>query len=329
MRRREFIMLLTGATAAWSVAARGEQSGLVRRIGVFTADDESDPEIQMRIIAFRHRLAELGWVEGRNVRFDFRWTAIDADRIRSDVNELIGLKPHAILSMGTPLTVALQQQTRTVPIVFTLVADPVASGLVASLAHPGANITGFTNYEYAIGGKWLEALKESAPHITRVLAIQNPTNAGAAGLLREIELGAHSFGVRVSTTSTLDAAEMERDIEMFAQDTNGGLIVLPDSTTSNLRGLLVALAAHHRLPTIYPFRYFAMDGGMMSYGIDTADPFRLAASYVDLILKGASPADLPIQAPTKFELVINIKTAKALGLTVPPSLLARADQVIE
>jgi putative ABC transport system substrate-binding protein len=227
------------------------------------------------------------------------------------------------------LTVAAQQQTRIIPIVFTLVADPVASGLVASLARPGANITGFTNYEYAIGGKWLETLKESAPRITRVLAIENPANAGAPGLLREIGAGAHSFGVQVTTASTLDAAEMERAIEVFARESNGALLVLPDATTSNLRASIVELTARHRLPAIYPFRYFAVSGGLISYGIDTADQFRRAASYVDLILKGAKPADLPVQAPTKFELVINLKTAKALGLTIPESILLRADEIIE
>jgi putative ABC transport system substrate-binding protein len=283
----------------------------------------------MRIGAFRHRLRELGWAEGGNIGLAYHWAAIDADRIRSSVTELIDLKPDAILSMGTPVTVALQQQTRTIPIVCTLVADPVASGLAASLAHPGANITGFTNYEYTIGGKWVEALKESAPGITRILAIQNPANAGAPGLLREIEAAARSLAVQVTTTSTLDAAGMAGAIEAFAREANSGLIVLPDPTTSNLRGSIVALAARHRLPAIYPFRYFAVDGGMMSYGIDTADPFRRAASYVDLILKGAKAADLPIQAPTKFELVVNLKTAKALGLTVPDKLLALADEVIE
>jgi putative ABC transport system substrate-binding protein len=328
MKRREFISLLGGA-AIWPLAARAQQAGQMRRIGVITGNHEADPEVQTRIGAFRHGLAELGWAEGRNFGLAYRWAAVDADRIRSSVAELIDLKPDAILSMGTPVTVALEQQTRTIPIVFTLVADPVASGLAASLAHPGANLTGFTNYEYAIGGKWVETLKASAPRVTRILAIQNPANAGAPGLFREIESGARSLGARVTATSTLDVATMERAIETFAREPNGGLIVLPDPTTSNLRGSIVALAARHRLPAIYPFRYFAADGGLMSYGIDTADPFRRAASYVDLILKGAKPADLPIQAPTKYELVLNLKTAKALGLDVPDKLLALADEVIE
>jgi putative tryptophan/tyrosine transport system substrate-binding protein len=329
MRRREFIALLGGAAAGWPLAARAQQRERMRRIGVVAGDMETDPEEQMRIGAFRQRLAQLGWVGGGSVSFDYRWAATDDDRIRSHVAELVDLKPDVILTQGTPLTLAAQQQTRTIPIVFTLVADPVASGLVASLAHPGANITGFTNYEYAIGGKWLEALKEGATRITRVLAIQNPENAGAPGLLREIEVGAHSFGVQVATASTLDASEMERAIEAFAHEPNGGLIVLPDATTSNLRASLVALTARHRLPAIYPFRYFAASGGLMSYGIDTADPFRRAADYVDRILKGEKPADLPVQAPTKYELAINLKAAKALGLNLPATLLARADEVIE
>jgi putative tryptophan/tyrosine transport system substrate-binding protein len=328
VKRRQFISIVGGAAAAWPLAARAQQPRR-RRIGVMTGDHEADPEVQARMAAFRQQLGELGWVEGRNVRFDYRWAVGDGDRMRSGAAELIRLAPDAILSMGTPVTVALQQHTRSIPIVFTLVADPVASGLVASLARPGANITGFTNYEYVIGGKWLETLKESAPRITRVLAIQNPANAGAPGLLREIETGAHSFGVRITTASTLDVAEMERSIELFARESNGGLLVLPDATTSNLRALIVELAARYQVPAIYPFRYFAESGGLISYGIDTVDPFRLAASYFDRILKGERPADLPVQAPVKYELVVNLKTANALGLDVPASVLARADEVIE
>jgi putative tryptophan/tyrosine transport system substrate-binding protein len=329
LRRRRAFITLRGAAAAWPLAARAQQGERMLRIAVVAGNMEADPEEQARLSAFRRQLAGLGWLEGHSIRFDYRWAATDEDRIRSTVAELVSLKPDAILTQGTPLTVAAQQQTRTIPIVFTLVADPVGSGLVASLAHPGANITGFTNFAYAIGGKWLEVLKEGAPRVTRALAIQNPANAGAPGLMHEIESGAHSFGVQVTTTSTLDAAEMERTIEAFAHGPNGGLIVLPDSTTSNLRASIVALAARHRLPAIYPFRYFAVSGGLISYGIDTADPFRRAASYVDRILRGEKPADLPVQAPNRFELVINLKTAKALGIEIPPTLLARADEVIE
>jgi putative tryptophan/tyrosine transport system substrate-binding protein len=327
MRRRDFITLVGGAAATWPLAARAEQADRVRRIGMVLGNIETDPEMQARITAFQRRLAELGWVEGYSVRFDSRWAATDAHRIRSHI--AVDLKPDVILTAGTPVTVAAQRRTTIIPIVFTFVADPVASGLVTSLAHPGANITGFTNYEYAIGGKWLEVLKESAPRITRVVTIQNPANATTPGLLREIEAAAHSFGVGITTASALDAAEMERAIEAYTREPNGGLMVLPDPTTANLRASIVSLAARHRLPAVYPFRYFAANGGLMSYGIDTVDQFRRAASYVDLILKGAKPADLPVQAPTKYELVINLKTAKALGLDVAPSLLARADEVIE
>jgi putative tryptophan/tyrosine transport system substrate-binding protein len=327
--RRQLITLLGGAAAAWPLAAHAQSAERMRRIGMAGGNIETDPEMQARIAAFQRRLAELGWVEGHSVRFDSRWAANDVDRIRSYIAELVDLKPDVILTTGTPVTKAAQQRTRIIPIVFTFVADPVASGLVASLAHPGANITGFTNYEYAIGGKWLEALKESAPRITRILAIQNPANASAPGLLREIEAAAHSFGMGVMTASTLDVAEMQRAIEAFARESHGGIMVLPDPTTANLRAAIVSLAARHLLPSIYPFRYFAASGGLMSYGIDTLDQFRGAASYIDLILKGAKPADLPVQAPTKYELVINLKSARALGLTVPPALLARADEVIE
>ena len=329
MQRREFITLFGGTAATWPLAARAQQPKHVRRVGVITGDYETDPEVQVRIGAFQKRLADLGWIERRTIRFDFRWGANDIDRIQTTAADLVNLRPDAILSMGTPVTVELQRQTRTVPIVFTLVADPVASGLVESLAHPGANITGFTNYEYAIAGKWLKLLKESAPRIERFLVIQNPANVSAPGLLREIESGVRSFGAQVTTASALDAAELERAIEAFARQPNGGLIVLPDSATSNLRASIVALAAAHQLPAIYPFRYFALSGGLMSYGIDTVDPFQRAASYIDLILKGSAPGDLPVQAPNKFELVINMKTTKALRLTVPPNTLAIADEVID
>jgi putative tryptophan/tyrosine transport system substrate-binding protein len=328
IRRREFITLLGGA-AAWPLVARAQQSERMRRIGVILGNIETDPEAQVRIGAFRQRLAELGWIEGRNVSFDYRFGATDPDRIRSLVRELVDLGPDVILGAGTPIAVALKKQTRTIPIVFALVGDPVASGLVASLARPGENMTGLTNYEYAMGGKWVETLKESAPPVTRVLAIQNPANATAPGLMRAIEAAARSLGLQITTASTLDVTVMEQAIGAFAREPNGGLIVLPDATTTNLRESLVALAARYRLPAIYPFRYFAESGGLISYGIDTADEFRLAAGYVSRILKGEKPADLPVQAPTKFELVINLKTAQALGLDLPPFLQQRADEVIE
>ena len=328
MKRRQFITLLGGA-AAWPLAARAQQSDRTRRIGVIVGNIENDLAERERITAFRQRLTELGWIEGRNLWLDYRFGATDPDRILSLVQQLVDLRPDLILGAGTPVTIALQKQTRAIPIVFTLVADPVASGLVASLAHPGQNITGLTNYEYAIGGKWVEVLKESAPPVTQALAIQNPANAGAQGLMREIGVAARSFGLHITTTSSLDVLAMERAVEAFAREPNGGLIVLPDATTTNLRESIVTLAFRHRLPAIYPFRYFAVSGGLISYGIDSAEQFRQAAGYVDRILKGEKPADLPVQAPTKYELVINLKSAKALGLEVPPTLLARADEVIE
>jgi putative ABC transport system substrate-binding protein len=329
VRRRDFIALLGGAAVAWPLAARAQQSERMRRIGVLIGNIETDPEAQIRIGAFRQRLSEMGWTEGRNVSFDYRFGATDPDRIQSLARELVGLGPDVVLGAGTPIAVALKKQTRTIPIVFALVGDPVASGLVVSLARPGENMTGLTNYEYAIGGKWAETLKECAPPITRLLAIQNPTNATAPGIMRSIEAAARSLGLQITTTSPLDVTAMEQAVGAFAREPNGGLIVLPDATTTNLRESLVALASRHRLPAIYPFRYFAESCGLISYGIDTADEFRLAAGYVSRILKGEKPADLPIQAPTKFELVINLKTARALGLDLPPFLQQRADEVIE
>jgi putative ABC transport system substrate-binding protein len=331
MRRRAFIKLLGGATAiaAWPRVAPAQPSERTRRIGVIIGNIETDPETKLRIGAFRQRLTELGWIEGRNASFDYRFGATDPDRIRSAARELVGAGPDVVLGAGTPIIVALQKETRTVPIVFALVGDPVASGLVASLARPGGNMTGLTNYEHAIGGKWVETLKESAPSVARVLAVQNPENASAPGLTRAIEAAGRSLGLQIAKTSTLDARAMERAVEAFAREPNGGLIVLPDATTTNLREALVALASRHRLPAIYPFRYFAESGGLISYGIDTEEEFRVAAGYVSRILKGEKPANLPVQAPTKFELVINLKTAKALGLDLPPFLQQRADEVIE
>jgi putative ABC transport system substrate-binding protein len=330
MRRRTFITLIGGAVAAagWPLASRA-QGDRLRRIGMIAGNAEADPEEQVRIKALQQRLTELGWSEGRNVAFDYRFDASDADRITSAVRELVNLKPDVVLTSGTPLAFALQKETRTIPVVFTLVADPVASGLVASLARPGENMTGFTNYEYTIGGKWVELLRESAPAVKRILAIENPQNAGAPGLLRAIETGARTFGLATASTSVLDASAMQRAVEALARGDGGSLIVFPDAATSNARDLIVRLAQQHRLPAIYPFRYFAVSGGLISYGIDTADQFRRAASYVDLILKGAKPGELPVQAPVKFELVINLQTAKALGLDVPLFLQQRADEVIE
>jgi putative ABC transport system substrate-binding protein len=326
VNRRAFIAAL-GSAAAWPAAAIAQRPDQMRLIGLITGDTESDSESKIRAAAFRHGLEELGWVEGRNAKIEYRWGLIDAGDIRAQVAALVQLGPDVIVSMGTPVTAALQQATRRIPIVFTLVAEPVAAGLVANLAHPDSNITGFMNYEYAIGGKWLEVLAQIAPRTTLVLIILNPENLGAAGLLRSIDSAAQALNIKTRTASALDVAEMNRAIEALGQ--NGALLVLNDAVTSTLRDSIVALAARYRLPAIYPFRYFAASGGLISYGIDAADPFRRAASYVDRILRGERPANLPVQAPTKYELVINLKTAKALGLDVPPQLLARADEVIE
>jgi putative tryptophan/tyrosine transport system substrate-binding protein len=339
MRRRELITLIGGAAAAliaWPRAARAQQPERMRRIGVLMAIAESDPDAKPRTTALQQRLQELGWTIGRTIRIDYRWpTAMtagsraDFDRMLFDVKDLAGTRPDAILATGTPMVAALKQETGTVPIVFVQVADPVGSGLVPGLARPGENITGFTNYEYSIGGKWLQMLKEIAPQVVRVMFIVSRNNAAWPGFWREIEAAAPSFGVEVSTADFDDAAEIEGAIAAFAREPNGGLIVQPDQVTVVHRELISTLAARNRLPAVYPFRTFATIGGLMSYGIDVPDMYRQAAGYIDRILRGEKPADLPVQAPTKFELVINLRTANALGLTVSPTLLARADEVIE
>jgi putative ABC transport system substrate-binding protein len=329
MRRREFITLLGGAAVGWPLAARAQQGERMRRIGVLMSFSKSDPEAQAFLSAFVQALAPLGWTDGRNVRIDTRWAGSEANQLKAHAVELVGLKPDAILVAGTLGLLALRQETRSIPIVFVQVGDPVASGLVASLARPGGNITGFTTFEHAMGGKWLEVLKEIAPRISRVLVILSPENATHPGLLRALETAAPSSGVQVTAARVRDAGDIERAVNAFAPGPDAGLIVLPDAVTFVHRDLIVASAARRRLPAIYAFRHFAKSGGLMSYGYDPVDLYRRAASYVDRILKGATPADLPIQAPTKFELVINLKTAKALGLKVSESFLLRADEVIE
>jgi putative ABC transport system substrate-binding protein len=328
VRRREFIALVGGAVA-WPLAARSQQLDRIRRIGVLMYYAESDPQGQSRITAFKQGLQEKGWIEGGKVRIDYRWAAADADRIRIYAAELVELAPDVILASAPAVLRALQHQTSTVPIVFVSVADPVGAGFVASLAKPGGNITGFTNFEFSLAGKWLELLKQIAPHITRVAVIQNPTNPTAAGYLRVIDAAAPALGLQLTTVAVHDAASIERAIDAYARDSSVGLILLPELSMTSYRELIVARAALHRLPAVYPFEFFAAIGGLMSYGPDGLNPYRQASSYVDRILKGEKPGDLPVQAATKFELVINLKTAKALGLTIPPTLLARADEVIE
>ena len=323
MRRRAFITLLGAAAASsplWPFAARAQQSDRMRRIGVLMSFAASDPESQMRLAAFEKGLRELGWVEGRNLRTEYRFAAGGGDLLRSHAAELVRMAPDLILANSTPVMAALQEQRRTLPIVFVQVTDPVGQGLVPNLARPGGNLTGFTNFEFSIGTKWLETLKEIAPRVTRVALVFNPDTAPFAGLFRQpVEAAAPSFGVTPSLAAGRDAAGIERAIDAFAREPNGGLMVLPDVSTTNHRELIIALAARHRLPAVYPYRYFAASGGLLSYGSDVADVFRRAATYVDRILKGASPGELPVQAPTKYELVINLKTAKALGLEVPPT----------
>ena len=329
MRRREFIAMLGGAAAAWPLAAHAQQSNRLRLVGVLFAMSPSDPEAEARVKAFEAGLRELGWAEGRNVRLEYRWAPRDDNLLRSQAAELISLGPDVILASSTPVVAALPPGTR-VPIVFVQVTDPIGSGFVPNLIRPGGYLTGFTSFEFTIGSKWLEALKHVAPAVQRVALIFNPDTAPFAPLFwKPVQEAAPSFDVEPMQVSVRGAAEIKDAIETFAREANGGLMVLPDVSAANYRDLIIALAARHRLPAVYPYRYFAASGGLLSYGIDLADVYRRAASYVDRILKGAVPGDLPVQAPAKFEFVINLKTANALGLTVPPLWLGRADEVIE
>jgi putative ABC transport system substrate-binding protein len=328
MKRREFISLL-GGTAAWPLAARAQQRERMRRIGALMSLTADDPEAPARIAAFAQGLADLGWTIGRNLQIDYRWGAADADHSRRYAAELLALVPDVILAVASPAVAALQQATRTVPIVFVNIVDPVGAGFVDSLAQPGGNATGFIMYEYGLSAKLLELLKEIAPELKRVAVLRDPTIATGIGQLAVIQAAAPSFGVEVRPVGVRDADEIERAVTAFARSSNGGLIVTGSPLTALHRKLIIALVARHRLPAVYPFRYYPTSGGLISYGPDTTDPFRRAAGYVDRILKGEKPSDLPVQAPTKYELVINLKTAKALGLDVPDSLLARADEVIE
>jgi len=327
MRRREFITLL-GAAATWPFGARA-QTKQTRRIGVLMGLVAGDPEAQSRVAAFENGLRELGWIDGHNLSIKYRWAG-DGSVLHDHAAELLAMAPDLILANSTPVTTALREQSGAVPIVFTQVTDPVGQGLVPNLAHPGGNLTGFTSFEFSIGTKWLEALKQTAPHVTRVAPVFNPQSAPYADLfLRPVEAAAPSFSVALIRAAVRDPADVDRVFDALAREPNGGLIVLPDISMTNYREAIVALAARHRVPAIYPLRVFAASGGLMSYGTDVTEVFRRAAAYVDRILKGTRPGKLPIQAPTKYELVINLKTAKALGLEVPATLLARADEVIE
>ncbi len=328
MRRRDLITQVGGAAAAWPLAARAQQAGRMRRIGALMSFTTDDPESQARLLALAQGLQELGWTVGRNVRIDTRWGAGDAERYRRYAAELVALAPDVILAVGPSALAQLQQATRSVPIVFTAVPDPVGGGFVASLARPGGNATGFMLFEYSTSGKWPELLKEIAPRVTRAAVIRDPTLTSSVAQFAAIQGAAGSLGVELSPIDMRDAGEIERAVTAFARASNGGLLITPGGSSTR-RSLIITLAARHKLPAVYPFRYHVTSGGLISYGPDTVDQYRRAAGYVDRILKGEKPADLPVQAPTKYELVINLKTAKALGLDVPAAVLARADEVIE
>jgi putative tryptophan/tyrosine transport system substrate-binding protein len=329
MKRREFIALLGGAAVAWPLAARAQQGDRMRRIGILMNLAADDPEGRARIEAFVQGLQQLGWTVGRNLQIDTRWAAADADLFRRYATELLEPAPDVILAATISAVAALQQATRAVPIVFVNVADPVGAGVVARLSRPGGNVTGFSLYEYSIAGKWVELLKQIAPGVTRAAVLRDPATSGGIGQFAAIQTAAPSMGVELSPVDVRDGGEIERTVTEFARTSNGGLIVTGSPAQALHRKLIITLAARHRLPGIYPFRYMAADGGLIAYGVDLVDQFRQAVGYVDRILKGEKPADLPVQAPTKFQLVINLKTAKALGLAVPDKLLAIADEVIE
>jgi len=329
MRRREFISLLGGA-AAWPVAARGQQTPVgLRRIGALLSSSADDPLSQTIVGAFSQGLQELGWTLGRNVRIDYRWAAVDADEVRRFAAELVSLAPDVILAFGATASRAVQRASLTLPIVFVNTSDPVGAGVVASLARPGGNATGFLSIEYGMSTKWLELLKQIAPQVTRAAVIRDSPALAGAGQFGAIQGAAPSFGVEVSPIDSSDAGIIERSVSAFARRSNGGLIVSTSRLARRHRDLIIALAERYRLPAVYPHRYYIASGGLIAYGMDFIEQSRQAAGYVDRILRGEKPADLPVQAPTKYELVINLKTAKALGLDVPATLLARADEVIE
>ncbi|MFL6796906.1 MAG: ABC transporter substrate-binding protein [Xanthobacteraceae bacterium] len=335
MQRRQVVRLF-GSAAAWPLTlplsplqvAAAEQAR-VRHVGILMSFPAADPDARERIASFEQGMRELGWSEGRNLRLDRRFTAGDPVELRRHADDLLRLAPDVILANSTPATLALKEQGAQLPVVFTQVTDPIGAGVVASLARPATNFTGFTSFEFSIGTKWLEMLKVVAPNVSRVALVFNPKTAPFAELFwGPVEAAAGAFDARAVRVA-VDGRDMIEAIETFAREPNGGLMVMPDITTMNLRAEIVALAARHLLPSIYPFRYFAVSGGLISYGTDVADVFRRAAGYVDRVLKGARPSELPVQAPTKLELVMNVKAAKALGITMPPLLLARADEVLE
>ena len=328
MRRREFLTLLGGA-ATWPIAAGAQQAERMRRIGVLASFPPNDLEARAWVKALVQGLQELGWTDGQNIRIDDRWAADARSRVPALANELVELKPELIVACGGPAAAAVHGVTHSLPIVFVQVVDPVALGLVASLAHPGGNITGFMHFEQSMVGKWVDVLKEAVPGITRAAVIFDPNNPASNVYLPAIETVSRSIAVQLTPTGVRDGAEIKGAIEAFAREPNGALIVLPNPVTLVHHELTIALAASHRLPAMYPYRIYPDSGGLMSYGVDVKDMYRRAAVYVDRILKGDRPANLPVQAPTKFELIVNLKTAKAMGLTIAESFLLRADEVID
>jgi putative tryptophan/tyrosine transport system substrate-binding protein len=328
MRRRDFITLIGGGATAWSLAARAQTSVQMRRMGALMTTAETDAETQPRFTAFRRELQKLGWTEDRNLRIDYRW-AVDVDHIAMYASELVGLTPDVILVQSNPALAAVQQLTHTTPIVFVNVADPVGSRFIGNLARPGGNITGFTIFESSMGGKWLEILKEIAPDVKRGAVLLHPETLAHRTFLSTVKIAATSLGMTITEAGVHSASEIERAIKTFASEPDGALVVLPHPVTTVNRYVIIDQAAQNRLPAVYAFRYFATAGGLISYGIDSVQIFRRAAAYVDRILRGEKPGELPVQAADKFELAINLKTARALGLTVPPTLLSRADEVIE
>jgi putative tryptophan/tyrosine transport system substrate-binding protein len=328
MKRREFIVALGGA-ATWPISAQAQQSERPRQIGMLIPFNDNEPEVKERLSAFKQRLHALGWIENRNIRFDYRFTGQDAERIRTGTGELIALGPDVIVAWGNPAVAILEKATQTIPIVFVGVSDPVESGFVTNIGRPGGNITGFQNFETAIGGKWLDLLKEIAPGVRRVALVYSPDISAQVAFIHSAEAASASLGVTVTGAAVQSIADMQHVLTAFAKEPNGGLIVAPFPFIMTNQDRIIALASDLHLPAIYPFRYFATNGGLASYGFDTVEAHREAASYVDRILKGEKPGNLPVQAPTKYELVINLKTAKALGLDLPPQLLLRADDVIE
>ena len=328
MKRRDFITLLGGA-AAWPAAARAQQGERNRRVAVFTALAPDDPENQSRIAAFQQEMQRLGWTEGQNLRITYHSVGSDAEHVRKEAAELVTLAPDVILANGGTTMVPLHQLNRSVAVVFVNVPDPVGAGFVASLARPGSNATGFTVYEYGISGKWLELLKQVAPGVARVAVLRDPANPSGMGQWGVIQAVSPSFGVELRPVDNRNADEIERGITTFAQEPNGGMIVVANAFSVVHRDLIIRLAARHRLPAVYPYRFFCIGGGLIAYGVDDIDQYRRAAGYVDRVLRGARPADLPVQGSSKYQLTVNLAAAKALGLEIPPTLLARADGVIE